>query len=265
MGQSVLITSRRAKPESPTTPFKDFRIVQFDWHDDSTFMKPFSYISYHRTELGEDISPIDRVLLIVPISMNMLDHMRPFVESAMRQGVKRFVLVSATPARKGEPGLGKVHEYIENLGMEWCVLRPSWFMENFATNYRAVPFVSIDDVVPVACQALLAKKSLNREQIIVGPELLSYNQAASIFSRVLNRPITHRRETAMEHAKLYKMVGLGEVDADLLTRYDTSVARGSDEEVFADCRISGCGRNREKNMLIRKGVPSTPSLESFMS
>lgn len=91
-------------------------------------MKPFSYISYHRDEPDGELTPIDRVLLIVPISTDMLDHMKPFIEIALQQGVKRFVLVSATPARKGEPGLGRVHEYIEGLGMDWCVLRPSWFM-----------------------------------------------------------------------------------------------------------------------------------------
>jgi hypothetical protein len=64
--------------------------------------------------------------------------------------------------------------------------------ENFATNYRAVirdydcipsvaedgkvSFVSIDDVVPPACRALLDVQSHNREQVIVGPELLTYDQ-----------------------------------------------------------------------------------------
>lgn len=55
IGQSVLITSRRAKPESSSSPFKDFHIAQFDWHDRSTFMKPFNYILYHRDELDEQI------------------------------------------------------------------------------------------------------------------------------------------------------------------------------------------------------------------
>jgi hypothetical protein len=36
------------------------------------------------------------------------------------------------------------------------------------------------------------------------------------------------------------MVGLGEVDADLLTKYDTGVAQGSDEIIFAEeTKISG--------------------------
>ncbi|KXN85561.1 Agroclavine dehydrogenase [Leucoagaricus sp. SymC.cos] len=256
MGQSILIASRRAKPESSSSPFKDFRIVQFDWHERSTFTKPLNYIAYHRDETDGDLTPIDRILLIVPISINMLDHVEPFIDIALEEGVERFVLVSATPARKGEPGLGKVpystrtHECSDVYGGCRFMHVTDGHLENFATDYRAVirdydcipsvsedgkvPFVSIDDVILPACKALLDKPSHDKERVIVGLELLTYDQAANIFSCILNRPIRHRRGTIAEHAKLYKMVGLGEIDADLLNKYDIGVARGSDETAFAE-------------------------------
>jgi hypothetical protein len=45
---------------------------------------------------------------------------------------------------------------------------------------RKVPFVSIDDVIAPACEALLDTQSHNKEEIIVGPELLSYDEASCI-------------------------------------------------------------------------------------
>jgi hypothetical protein len=59
-------------------------------------------------------------------------------------------------------------------------------------------------------------------------------QVAEIFTRALGRPIRHIHETATDHAKLYKMISLGDIDTDLLTEYDSNVARGSDEAIYAE-------------------------------
>lgn len=56
--------------------------------------------------------------------------------------MKRFVLLSASPFERGGPSLGQVHDYLAELGekggkeeggkgIEWAVLRPTWFMGMF--------------------------------------------------------------------------------------------------------------------------------------
>jgi hypothetical protein len=68
--------------------------------------------------------------------------------------------------------------------------------ENFATQFYAsirdhneipttagdgrVPLVSADDIAKVAFEALVDKKSHNTDHIIVGPELLTYDEVSSM-------------------------------------------------------------------------------------
>jgi uncharacterized protein YbjT (DUF2867 family) len=54
--------------------------------------------------------------------------MKAFIDFAIAKDVKRFVLVSAYSAPVGGPMMGKVHEYLIHIGVEYAVLRPPWFM-----------------------------------------------------------------------------------------------------------------------------------------
>lgn len=53
--------------------------------------------------------------------------MKPFIDLAIDKGVKRFVFISAGIIDVGGPSVGKVHEYLVNSGVDYCVVRPSWF------------------------------------------------------------------------------------------------------------------------------------------
>ena len=111
--QSVLIGSRSAG----TVP-SPYKAVKFDWFDDKTFENPF-----------KADSNIDRVYLIVPSVVGQLTAIQPFIDLAISNGVKRFVLLTASQAEIGSPVLmGKVHEYLLNIKVDYTVLRPTWFM-----------------------------------------------------------------------------------------------------------------------------------------
>ena len=112
---SVLICSRSGTAPSPYTA------VKFDWFDDKTFENPFK----------KDPN-IDRVYLIVPSVIGQLSAVKPFIDLAISKGVKRFVLLTASQAEIGSPVLmGKVHEYLLNIKVDYTVLRPTWFMRAF--------------------------------------------------------------------------------------------------------------------------------------
>ena len=62
------------------------------------------------------------------------------MDLAREKGVKRFVLLSASPIARGDEatGLGRVGTYLEGLeGIEWAVLKPTWFMGMFPFLYMA--------------------------------------------------------------------------------------------------------------------------------
>src|SRR4051812_16282263 len=77
------------------------RGVHFDWFDSNTFLNPF------------DADPgIDRVLLIPPTgTIAAVSVVGPFLDLAIKKGVKRFVLLASTEARVGSPGVGMIHQY----------------------------------------------------------------------------------------------------------------------------------------------------------
>ncbi|KAG6833044.1 hypothetical protein H0H87_012055 [Tephrocybe sp. NHM501043] len=111
-GHSVLLACRSGKAPEP------FRSVIFNWFDSTTFENPF-----------KADNTIDRVYLICPNTFqDTLELMKPFIELAISKGVKRFVLLSSTVMVRGSPHAGRVHEYIEDRGVDWAVVRPTWFM-----------------------------------------------------------------------------------------------------------------------------------------
>jgi festuclavine dehydrogenase len=99
----------------------------FDWNDVSTHPNPFNAVG-----------KIDAVYLVFEALNDALQVVKPFIDLAKEKGVKRFVLLSASAIERGGPTLGQVHEYIANLGVEYTVLRPSWFFGAFQAT-RQLP------------------------------------------------------------------------------------------------------------------------------
>ena len=114
---SVLITSRSGTAPSP------YKAVKFDWFDSETFENPF-----------KADSSIDRVYLIAPAVVDQLTIVKPFIDLAISKGVKRFVLLSASQVDIGSPPMGKIHEYLLDVKVDYAVLRPTWFMRTYLLN-----------------------------------------------------------------------------------------------------------------------------------
>lgn len=92
--------------------------VRFNWSDESTYELPFQAAT----------SPITGIYMVAPTVPDVFETMKAFIDFARGKGVKRFVLLSATPVPMGGPLYGKVHEYLTQIGVEYGVVRPTWFM-----------------------------------------------------------------------------------------------------------------------------------------
>ncbi|PBK68087.1 NAD(P)-binding protein [Armillaria solidipes] len=233
VNQPVLLTYRNGIVPKP------FKGVKFDWYDASTFEGVFT------------ADPnIDRIYLVAPAATSeVFPPMKPFIDLAVQKGVRCFVFLSTTTMADGYPLMGpKVHEYLLSLNVDYAVLRPSWFFENFSTQQLPsikerntivsasgdgkIGFVSADDIADVAVSALTDEKSHNTDHIITGPELLSYDDVAAIFTEVLGRKITHTRITVEELKKRYISFGLPEGFAGMLSSLHELKAKGGEEEIF---------------------------------
>ena len=149
--------------------------------------------------------------------MGQLSTVKPFIDLCISKGVKRFVLLTASQAEIGSSSLmGKVHEYLLNIKIDYTVLRPTWFIrayffvrirtssdktstENFGTTFYEsireqnevygvakdgrIPFVSTEDIAQAAFDALISEQSSNKDYYVVGPELFSYDEVSRSSSK----------------------------------------------------------------------------------
>jgi festuclavine dehydrogenase len=105
-----VVASRSKDASSP------YQQVRFDWSNESTFDKVF------------EVTPIKAVYLLPPASGDMVEKAIKFIDVGKAHGVKRFVTMSSSAQPPGSPMHGQIHDYVMKAGVEWAVLRPSWFM-----------------------------------------------------------------------------------------------------------------------------------------
>jgi festuclavine dehydrogenase len=113
----VLVAARSAWTD-PTLPPS----VAFNWTDETTFENPFAHPQAQE-------SPISAMYIVAPTGEeHVLAGELAFLDFAVKRGVTRFVLLGTSIIPEGGPFMGQVHARLRELGVEWVVLRPSWFM-----------------------------------------------------------------------------------------------------------------------------------------
>ncbi|PVH69616.1 NAD(P)-binding protein [Cadophora sp. DSE1049] len=230
-GNRVLIASR----SGASPPLSNASGVKFDWFDSATHASPF------------EIASVSGIFLIPPPTLNALPIMKPFIDLAISKGVERFVLLSATCIDLGDDILmGKVSEYVLSLKVDYAILRPTWFMENFSegnhlasirdqdqiitsTGEGRVPFVSADDIAAVAFRALTDDVSHNLDHLIIGPDLLSYDEVADVLSAELGRKITHVKVTETQLVAGMATFGIPDEYAKALAAMERMIKEGKEE------------------------------------
>lgn len=124
-----------------------------------------------------------------------------FVSKAKRHGVKRLVLLSG----RGEEEAQACERIVQNSGVEWTIVRASWFNQNFSEGAfvemvlngtitlpagdQVEPFVDVDDIADVAAAAFLHDHLLGQVCEVTGPRLMSLSDVAADLSRATGRDI----------------------------------------------------------------------------
>ncbi|MFF7357057.1 SDR family oxidoreductase [Streptomyces filipinensis] len=130
-----------------------------------------------------------------------------FVTEAVTAGVRRLVLLSAP--RAGEQGhpLHAVEQAVRGSGVDWVILRPNWFSQNFSegpwrpgvlagslavpTGDGRTPFVDAEDIAEVAAAALTEDRHSGRIYALTGPRAISFGEAAHLIARATGRRVQH--------------------------------------------------------------------------
>lgn len=131
------------------------------------------------------------------------DAIQAFVDLAKRRGVKRLVLLSG----RGEEEAQACERIVQNSGLEWTVVRASWFNQNFSEGAfvdmvlngaitlpagdQVEPFVDVDDIADVAVSAFTEDRHIGEVYEVTGPRLMTISDIAADLSRAIGREIAY--------------------------------------------------------------------------
>ncbi len=126
------------------------------------------------------------------------------VELAKQLGIDHLVLLSG----RGEAGAQRAEKIVQDSGLNWNVVRASWFAQNFSESFMLdgilagqlalpadqvlEPFVDADDIADVVV-ATLTNPALQRQIFEVsGPRALRFSDCVHAISQACGRPIQYR-------------------------------------------------------------------------
>ena len=166
----------------------------FDWEDPATWASAMNgvgavYLTYYPD-------------LAVP---GAVDAVRGVVDLALERGARRIVLLSG----RGEEEAERAEAVVQGSGIDWTILRCSWFAQNFSESYLreplvggevvlptgdvAEPFVDADDIADVAVAALTEDGHVGRLYELTGPRMLTFPEAVAEIAAATGREIRYAR------------------------------------------------------------------------
>jgi uncharacterized protein YbjT (DUF2867 family) len=165
-----------------------------------------------------------------------------FIEQAAAAGVRRAVLLSAPGI---EDGMG-------DSGLEWTVLQPRWFFQNFSEDFLRdavlsgelrLPagdgreaFIDAEDIAEVAVAALTEDGHAGRRYELTGPRLMTFADTAEELAKATGRDIRYVPLTREEFVGEQREQGVPEEWVRLSADLYESIRSGSLASLTADVR-----------------------------
>jgi len=170
----------------------------------------------------------------------------PFLQRARAAGVRRIVAVSSLgvtfPEEPVDSPRLKLERLIAESGIDWTMLRPGGFNQNFsegfllpgiqagmvvsATGDGKVGFVDAEDIAAVAAEAMTGTGHAGQSYALTGPDLLGFADAAAIISAAAGRPIGHRPLSAEQLGEILQGAGLPSASAAIVLRDQIAISNG---------------------------------------
>ena len=191
-------------------------------------------------------------LIAPPLDPQAPAKLKPVIDTAKKAQVEHIVFTSAFGVDQNEQNpLRIVERYIMDSGMNYTIVRPNFFMENFTSGFIApmiaqggiylpageaeTSFISTEDIAAVAATAFetsLHGKAYN----LTGPGALDHASVARIISDFTGKPITYQAISEEEMLRGAVENGLPEPQARYLGMLYAAVRSGWLAEVTGDVR-----------------------------
>jgi uncharacterized protein YbjT (DUF2867 family) len=206
---------------------------RFDWLDRNTWHQALEGASTAYVTFQPDLS-VDWAAEAIGV----------LAKTAAEAGVGHIVLLSG----RGEDGAIRSEERLKAAGIDYTVLRASWFSQNFSEGAFMdgilqgklalpagdvpEPFIDADDIADAAVECLIDPRHRNQTYELTGPYALTFRQAVSEIAAASNRTI--RYETVPIEAFIAEMTayGLPQETTDLLHELFTQVLDGRNSPVM---------------------------------
>ena len=199
----------------------------FDWQDpdgwDATLKGAYSvYISYTPD-------------LAVPAAKEAILEL---VHRAKAHGVKHLVLLSG----RGEPDAQACERIVQERGIDWTIVRASWFNQNFSegeflqlvlsgnitlpVGHVREPFIDADDIADVAVAALTETGHAGEVYEVTGPRLMTFEDVARDITNASGRPVKFVRIPSEDFLQGLRQAGAPDDQIWLLDYLFTNVLDG---------------------------------------
>jgi uncharacterized protein YbjT (DUF2867 family) len=207
----------------------------FDWENSATW-----------TEVLHDINKVYITFqpdLAIPSAVETITE---FVKTAKESGVQHLVLLSG----RGEKEAQLCENIVINSGLDWTIIRASWFMQNFSEGFfldsilanemvlpktnSKEPFINVDDIADVVVSALVNDIHSKKIYELTGPELLTFENAVSKIAGVKKQNILYQEVSIDEYVEMLRSYQLPEDSIWLIKYLFTEVLDGRNESVTND-------------------------------
>lgn len=192
LGHNVRIGSRSAIPA-------------FDWQNPETWVAALQGMEKVYITFQPDLA--------VPGALQAIEGL---VKEAQKSNIKKLVLLSG----KGEREAELCEQVVIHSGIDYTIIRASWFNQNFSESFflepilagqvalpqpeAKVPYVDTDDIADVAVEALLNDEHNGKIYQLTGTRTLTFKNVVNEIAQATNREIAFIPVTLEAYSQVMK-------------------------------------------------------------
>lgn len=196
LNQNVRIGSRSSEPA-------------FDWNNEETWKDALEGVDKMYITYQPDLA--------VPGAKQSIESL---IDLAKKQHLKKVVLLSG----KGEREAELCEEVVMRSGLDYTIVRASWFSQNFSESFFLepiqqgvvalpqadvqVPYVDTGDIADVVVEALLHEQHNGQVYQLTGPTTFSFKEAIAEIAKAADRDIVFAPISIEEYVAAMKEHGV---------------------------------------------------------
>lgn len=194
--QNVRIGSRNGEPA-------------FDWEDPTTWPAALADMDKVYITFQPDLA--------VPGALAAIEGL---TQVAQKSGIKKMVLLSG----KGEREAELCEQVVINSGIDYTIVRATWFNQNFSESFflepllagqvalpqatAKVPYVDTDDIADIAVEVLLNDKHNSQTYELTGPRTWTFPEVVQEIATATGRDIHFKSISLVEYKAMLEQFQL---------------------------------------------------------